>query len=119
MTSAKSASRAGKFYETEVMRYLRERGYDVEKLRLTGAEDEGDLLVRPILRDGRIVIEAKRRGALDLAGWIREAQVERDNYDAHRGLDRPSNFVVVHKARGKGIGQSYVTTTLDEWMRSI
>jgi hypothetical protein len=103
------------------MQYLRTQNFDVEKLRLTGTEDEGDLLVRDIcsLRHTRFVIEAKRRRELDLAGWLREAQAERDNYDRHRAIDEPSGFLVVHKARGKGIGGSYVTTTLDEWIRGL
>ena len=106
---------AGKRYESELMKYMREQGWDVERLRLTGTEDEGDLLLRS--GDDRHVIEAKRTKSLDLAGWVKEAQVERANYANHRGIQVPTvGFVVVHYARGKGIGQSYVTTTLDEWL---
>lgn len=112
-------AQAGKRYETDLMKYIRGQGIDVERLRLTGAEDEGDLLIRAILRNERFVVEAKRRKTLNLGGWIEEARVERDNYDKHRELEKPSGFVVVHHARGKGIGQSYVTTTLDEWMRNL
>jgi hypothetical protein len=111
------ATRAGKQYETDLMNYLRTQDIDVERLRLTGTEDEGDLLVRG--EHARFVIEAKRTKSLDLAGWIKEAETERDNYVKHRGYSLfPTHFVVVHKARGKGIGHSYVTTTLDEWLRS-
>lgn len=118
MTVDRYATRAGKQYESDLMRYLREQGIDVERLRLTGTEDEGDLLVRA--PDERFVIEAKRTKTLDLAGWVTEARRERENYDKHRGYSLvPTGFVVVHKARGKGIGQSYVTTTLDEWLRGI
>lgn len=100
------------------MRYAREQGIDIERLRLTGEEDEGDLLVRG--SHARFVIEAKRTKTLDLAGWVKEAERERDNYDKHRGYSlAPTRFVVVHKARGKGLGGSYVTTTLDEWLRGI
>lgn len=123
MVNVKAASAAGKKYETDLMKYMREKGYDVERLRLTGAEDEGDLLLRGATYENlygyRAVIEAKRRRGMDLAGWIREAQEERDHYDAHRGIQDPSSFVVVHYARGKGLGGSYVTTTLDEWMRRL
>lgn len=115
MSVNRYATRAGKQYESDLMNYLRDQGYDVERLRLAGVEDEGDLLVRA---DDRWVIEAKRTKTLDLAGWVREAETERDNYVAHRGYSLiPTRFVVVHKAKGKPIGKSYMTTTLDEWLR--
>ena len=116
MTVNRYATAAGKKYETDLMKYLRESAYDVERLRLTGAEDEGDLLLR--VNEARYILEAKRRKGMDLGGWIKEAQVERDNYIAHRDMDPVYGmFAVVHYARGKGLGQSYVTTTLDEWLR--
>lgn len=113
------AQQAGKFYETEVMRYMRERGFDVEKLRLSGTEDEGDLLLRSDNeRRLRFVIEAKRSKSLNLAGWVKEAEAERNNYCNHRGLwHGATGFVVVHKRRQHGVGGSYVTTTLDEWLQ--
>lgn len=121
MTVNKYATAAGKKFETDLMKHLREQDYDVERLRLTGAEDEGDLLVR--VDEGhtrRYVIEAKRTKKLDLAGWVKEAQVERENYCAHRGQAvHRTGFVVVHYARGKGLSQSYVTTTLEEWLSRL
>lgn len=119
MTVNRSATAAGKKYERDLMVYLRERGFDVERLRLSGKEDEGDLLLRTSTPQKRLrfVIEAKRTKALDLAGWIKEAELERDQYAAHRGhWPGLAGFVVVHYARGKGIGRSYVTTTLDDWL---
>lgn len=118
MTVNHYATRAGKAYEGELMRYAREQGVDIERLRLTGEEDEGDLLIRG--EHARYVIEAKRTKTLDLAGWVKEASQERENYDKHRGYALvPTRFVVVHKARGKGLGGSYVTTTLDEWLKGL
>lgn len=121
MTVNRYATQAGKAYETELMRYMREQRFDVERLRLSGAEDEGDLVVKPGGAIRAYIIEAKRTKALDLAGWVKEAQVERENYKNHRGLMSldPVGFVVVHKAKGKGVGQSYVTTTLDEWLSRL
>ena len=109
--------RAGKRYESDLMKLMRSEGWDVERLRLTGAEDEGDLLLRAF--QTRYVIEAKRTKGFDLAGWIKEAEVERKNYDEHRLNLLESGFVVIHYARGKGIRQSYVTTTLDEWLKRL
>lgn len=123
MTVNRYATQAGKKYETDLMKLLRGDGYDVERLRLTGAEDEGDLLLR-LPADGapahRFVIEAKRRKGFNLAEWVKEAQVERDNYATHR--EYPASrvgFAVVHYARGKNIRHSYVTTTLEEWLRAL
>lgn len=117
MTVNHYATRAGKTYESDLMTYLRGKGLDVERLRLAGAEDEGDLLLRTPFR---YVLEAKRTRGLDLAGWIGEAEDERDAYCAHRHV-RPTEvgFVVVHKRRNFALGRSYVTTTLDEWLGQI
>lgn len=101
------------------MKHLREQGFDVERLRLTGAEDEGDLLIRtgPLTR---YVIEAKREKGFKLAGWVKEAESERQNYDDHRAITHGgTGFVVVHHARGKNISQSYVTTTLEDWLKRL
>src|SRR5688572_21747648 len=115
MTVSRYATQAGKKYETDLMRHLRDKGLDVERLRLTGAEDEGDLLVRfngplpgTLAGPRRIVFEAKRRKAMDLGGWVKEAEVERQNYTHHRSIpNSEAGFVVVHYRRQHNIGQSY------------
>lgn len=118
MTVNAYATRAGKKYESDLTTFIRDRGFDVERLRLTGAEDEGDLLIRAPFT--RVVIEAKRCKKMDLSGWIKEAETERLNYAEHRKIAGHStafpHFAVVHYARGKGLGGSYVTTTLDDWL---
>lgn len=122
MTVNQNAARAGKKFESDLMKYMREMNWDVERLRLTGVEDEGDLLLRndAPYRNARFVMEAKRTRNLNLAGWIKEAQTERFNYTKHRGMGTESvGFVVVHYARNKGFGGSYVTTTLDEWLNRL
>jgi len=120
MTINKSAIAAGRKFEPDLMKYLRDQHFDVERLRLTGAEDEGDLLLRAYSEPfhKRYVIEAKRTKSLDLAGWVKEAERERGNYEKHRAWTGVG-FVVVHYARGKGLGGSYVTTTLDEWLSRL
>lgn len=115
MTVNRTATQAGKKYERDLLNYFRSHGYDVERLRLAGKEDEGDLVVRSIGEPDRWIIEAKREKGFNLAGWIKEAEVEANNYADHRTLYRPP-FVVVHAARGKGIGDSYVTTKLSEFV---
>lgn len=128
MTVNRYATAAGKKFQRDVMKYLRdERGLDAENLVLTGAEDEGDVILRWPARaagdntpDGlaRWVIEAKREKGFNLAGWVKQAEVERDNYAKHRYLrSEEVGFVVVHARRQHGIPKAYVTTTLDEWLR--
>ena len=114
------ATQAGKKYQRDVMKYLREHGWDAENLVLTGAEDEGDVLLRsPMPQCDRFVIECKREKGFHLADWVKQAQVEADNYRSHRDLNQHPGFIVVHAARGKSLDQSYVTTTLKEWLRHI
>jgi len=117
----------GSRFEREVLDYLRESGYDAERLRLTGKEDEGDLLIRldhpPVLpkpRPKRVVLEAKNVKRMSLAGWVQEAEVEALNYADHRGLDYDDvHWAVVHKKHGKGVAKSYVTLPLDEFLRLL
>ena len=116
----------GSAFESGLVKYLRELGHDAERLALRGARDEGDLILRRngietpagLIGPRRFVIEAKATARLDLAGWIAQAQVERDNYEQHRDLPPGSVFyVVVHKRRQHGTGKAYVTLPLDEWLR--
>ena len=109
------ANAKGGAFERELMKYLREQGHDVERLRLSGKEDEGDLLVRWPSGD-RLVIEAKNVKAMDLAGWVKEAELEAKNYAEHRGTYLP-DWAVVHKRRGKGAADAYVTMPLREYLR--
>ena len=138
MTVNRYATAAGKKFQRDVMRYLRdERGLDAENLVLTGAEDEGDIILRwtapgpsvvvpkgtPVSFVGpdgqrRMVLEAKREKGFHLADWVKQAEVERDNYAKHRYLrSEEVGFVVVHARRQHGIPKAYVTTTLDEGLR--
>lgn len=121
MTVNRYATAAGKKYQRDLMKHLRDDlGLDAENLVLTGAEDEGDVVLRHTGVAYQTIIEAKRTRAVDLAGWVKQAEVERDNYVKHRILRdvQDTGFVVVHYRRQHGVAQSYVTTTLPEWLRS-
>lgn len=106
----------GSRYENELLKYLREQGYDVERLRLTGKEDEGDLLVRH--NGDRFVFEAKNTKRMTLAGWVEEARLEARQYGDHRGIATPY-FAVIHKRVGKGTDQSFVTLPLHEYVSQV
>lgn len=128
MTVNRYATAAGKKFQRDVMKYLRdERGLDAENLVLTGAEDEGDIILRWLGPTGsgpdgmsRTVIECKREKGFSLASWTKQAQVESENYAKHRYLRAEEvGFVVVHARRGFGrMEDQYVTTTVGEWLRS-
>ena len=106
----------GTAWETGLVKYLREQGLDADRLRQTGKNDEGDIALR--LRN-RFILEAKATARVNLAGWISEAEIEAENYAKHRGLDVPPGFVVAYKRRNHSTGQSYIITTLEEWLRQI
>lgn len=110
--SRRSAREAGTRFETDVVKYLRERLGDdrIERRAKSGAKDRGDIAgVRTALGE-RVVIECKDVARMDLAGWVTEADIERGNDDAAVGM-------VAHKRRGYGpaaMGGTYVTMTLDD-----
>lgn len=104
-------NRKGTEWETRLLKYLRENKIDAERLTKTGKEDEGDLVVRD---GGVVIVEAKNEKKLDLAGYLREAEVEAKNYAKHRGLDpAPITPVAIIKRRNHGPGEAYVVMTVD------
>lgn len=110
--SRRSAKNAGTLMESRVAAYLSDALDDdrIERRARNGAKDRGDISgVRTALGE-RVVIEVKDVARTDLAGWVREAEIERGNDDA-------AAAVVVHKRRGKGeaqMGEQYVTMTLGD-----
>lgn len=120
MTTPASHKRRGKTFETDLLRWFRERGYSAERLALAGKDDEGDLVVL----DGHHfphIIEAKapgESGRINLAGWIKEALTERLNYTRARSLlDGGAGYAVVIKARGKSVDDAYVVVRLADYFR--
>lgn len=113
---ARASKRKGAQWQSDIRNVLRDAGYDVEILELSGKEDEGDLVVR--MGGGNyVVIEAKNEAKIDLPGYLREAFAEADNFAAHRpGVDREKvTPIVVVKARGKSASQAYVVRRLDDY----
>lgn len=74
--------------ETAVVRLLRYH-WPAERRALHGALDKGDIAGVP-----GVVVEVKNCARMELAGWLDQALVERDNADELIG-------VVWHKRRGK------------------
>ncbi|MGW0861319.1 hypothetical protein [Streptomyces sp. NPDC002611] len=106
--------RKGAEWETELRDGLRGDGFDIESLRLAGAEDEGDMVIRE--DDGTyLVIEAKN-AKFEPGVFLGEALAERENFAKHRGLDLEDvESVVVVKRRGKNWRKAFVLTTVEDY----
>jgi hypothetical protein len=81
----------------------------------TGSKDRGDIGgVRSPFGE-RVAVEVKDTARLALGSWMNELETEKGNDDAPVGI-------IVHKRVGYGatrIGGSYVTMTLDDFLRII
>ena len=113
---------AGAKWQAEIRDKLRAAGFDIERLVLTGREDEGDHVIR-LQSSGiwvppkYVVIEAKA-GEMHPAKFVREAEIEARHYAEHRDLD-PTRVmgIAVVKQRGKSWRDAYVLTTLDSFFQ--
>lgn len=111
----KSARDAGARFEREQAAWLATRLGDdrIERRARNGANDRGDIGGVRTISGGRIVIEAKDTAKLALPAWLREAETERGNDDAHVG-------VVMHKRIGTADpAEQYVTMTAEMFARLI
>jgi Holliday junction resolvase len=116
-TPQAKARAAGTAFETALLAKLRSFGLNAERLRLSGKRDEGDIAAFDPADPQTIwVIEAKAEKSMNLAGYIREAEVERENYAAKRGI-LPDDVmpVVVVKRRNQPIEKAYVVTTVEQF----
>lgn len=107
MSSANKAK--GSRWESDVEAFLNECGLKARRLPRNGSKDIGDVAVE--LGKSVLVIEAKNVKSPDMAQFLREADVEADNYEAK--YDVPTLGVVVVKTRQKGTAEGRVTMTLD------
>jgi hypothetical protein len=118
MTTRKSHKARGATFETDIRDWFRANGYDSERLARTGAKDEGDVVVRSDFLGSIGVIECKAPGAgnaIDLSGWTKEAQLESKHYADARGIEHSQVLpVVLIKARGKSIADSYLVLRLGD-----
>ena len=102
------AKQKGTSFESLLVTYLCELGYDAERQVLHGNKDEGDIRVR-IPGGQDFNIEAKCVRSMALGQWVEEAHAEAGN------AGRPC--VVVHKRIGKGQGaDQFVSMRLDDFL---
>jgi Holliday junction resolvase len=108
-TNGSAMKRKGSAFEREVVAYLQANGFPYAE-RAYGAgrpEDVGDIDGIP-----GWCIEAKAHRALDLAGFVDEAEIERLN-------GRRSFAAVVAKRRNRPTADSYVVLTLASFARLL
>ena len=113
----RAAKRAGAQWESDLIRWFRDRGYRTEGLRKAGVNDEGDIAVT--LNDGSILlVEAKNTKRMDLAGWVGQAEREADNYARRREIPRDLvAWVVLAKRRNHGVADAYAISSLSEYLQ--
>lgn len=105
--------RKGAAFEIDVMKWFRKMGVIAERLRLSGKEDEGDLVV--MIGSEQYIFELKNTKTLDLKKFWNEAQVEAENYAKHRNTSKPLSFVLF-KRRNAPIEQAWVIQDLQQWL---
>lgn len=91
----------GASFERSIVDYLRSHGYRVDRTRAGWSDDRGD-----IHGVEGFTWECKNHRSIDLAGWVRELDVECANNGTTLGA-------VVHKRRGTADpGEQYCTMPL-------
>lgn len=109
------SKRKGSAFEVAVRDWFLDQKVTVRRNPTNGANDIGDLAVEI---DGmHYVVEAKATKAIDLPGFLAEADVEATNYAALNRLDpavvRP---LVVVKRRQHGTSRAYAVQELGWWL---
>lgn len=102
----------GTAFESAIVEYLQDKlcNDTIERRALNGTCDRGDISGVTFC-GSRMVLECKNENRMRLAEYMREAETEATNDNAHY-------YAVIHKKRGVGIstaqtvGQQYVTMPL-------
>lgn len=118
MASSPAANkRRGAQWEIDIVKALRDEGYDAERLHLNGAEDEGDVIVR---RGGRYVTVEAKNASLKPTEFLRQAELEAGHFARHRGLDEELVHPVVFVKRARqGVGEGLALLTINEYLRLV
>lgn len=113
MSTGAANRRRGAKYEIDVVEYFRRSGFDTERMRLSGIQDEGDAVVR--VGDHRVVLEMKAGKNLSVRRWYEEEAVpEAKNYAKRRSLPNEEvHAALAMKSHNKAIGKSLITIDLD------
>jgi hypothetical protein len=128
-STAVNNKRYGFNAEAELLQWFRDSEVYAERLHLTGAEDEGDLLVwfNHPEEDGFIVqlktyATRTAKGAerplshAKVKGWWKDLDQQREHYRAHRGLEELPGGILVVKPRGASWDDAMIIQRLSGWV---
>lgn len=106
--------RKGAAFELGVLKWLRSRGVTAERLRLSGAKDEGDIFA--VVAGKTYVFELKNRKSISLPQFWQEAVAEAENFAKARALAYTPPAYVIVKRRNHPIEKSFVIQDLEQWL---
>lgn len=112
-----AAKRKGAGFETAVLKWLRDKGFTAERLRLAGKQDEGDIVC--FVSGAPYVLELKATARMELPQFWREATTEAANYAKARGISPVPPAYVIVKRRQASIDQAWVIQTLEQWVGNV
>ena len=107
--------RRGATWEIDLADWFIDQGLNAQRLPRAGRNDIGDVFVPG--HNDMYVVEAKaprRDGRIDLSGWMKEAQVEAENYRVAKKLALAPTPLVIIKAPNKGVEEAYVVQRLSD-----
>lgn len=108
--------RDGAKFESDVVNYLRDRGFEAERLRLSGKQDEGDVTLRDKVGVAA-VLELKAGKNIRPRFWYDEEAVpEAKNFATRRSMIEAPMPTLVMKSHGKSIGKALVTISLEHYL---
>ena len=105
--------RKGAAFELDIVKWFRELNFNAERLRLSGKDDEGDVVV--IVAGKTYLFECKNTAKLELDNFWKQIELEAKNYAKARKVKQPLHYVLWKRKR-KGINQTWVIQTLDQWL---
>ncbi len=109
MGNAYNKAKGSKF-EGDIESYCNDSGLHARRLPRAGAKDIGDVSITLKSRSV-LVVEAKNVARENMLDFLRQAEVEADNYEDKY---KSSTYgIVIVKARTKNIDQARVTMTLE------
>lgn len=113
MTNPIANKRKGAAFELDIVKWFRSLNFKAERLRLSGKDDEGDVVV--VVAGQTYLFECKNTKSLQLDEFWRQIEVEAKNYAKARKTKVPLHYVL-WKRKHKGIQKTWVIQELEQWL---
>lgn len=108
--------RDGAAFESAVVKYVRERGLEADRLRLSGKQDEGDVVVRDKVGVAAVMETKAGKNLRVRHWWDEEAVPEAKNYADRRSMLEPPMPALVLKSHNKNVSKSLVVISLSDFV---